>query len=133
VWLVILVVIQSTTGRPPLQLKLSTQRGQSQPSLRQSPSGSGTEEQSPCIKEIARDFNLPASVHGPVERAELRKLASMRFREVIMIGGLLKVDGTPRQCDFTVRNHIHKVVARQSHNLPDRSRILEIGCDLGSM
>jgi len=36
VWLVILVVIQSTTGRPPLQLKLSTQRRQSQPGLRQS-------------------------------------------------------------------------------------------------
>ena len=37
-WLVILVVIQSTTGRPPLQLKLSTRRSRFRPNLRQSPS-----------------------------------------------------------------------------------------------
>jgi hypothetical protein len=37
VGLVILVVIQSTTGRPPLQLKLSTRRSQFPPDLRHSP------------------------------------------------------------------------------------------------
>jgi hypothetical protein len=48
VWLVIFVVIQSTTERPPLQLKLSTRRGLYQPNLRQSLFGVPRVVLNPC-------------------------------------------------------------------------------------